>query len=253
MAGAATIDWETLCGRSPEAISDEVYDIRPSWVRGAISHHDARYLFRHALEARASTVVEIGTASGVSTAILARALATLSQAGLLGEDFEVITYDIDPQFYADRERTAGDAAREMLDAPLLDRITFRAPARAPDLRRDFPADGVDFLFIDASHQHPWPTLDLLGALDALAPGAEVVLHDVNLPDLAGAHADWGARYLFEGAGLSTTIDEGDEMPNIGSMVIPDDKEGLRDRLLTLLYKHTWETDPRPDHITEALL
>jgi hypothetical protein len=39
---------------------------------------------------------------------------------------------------------------------------------------------IDFLFIDACHQHPWPALDLLALSRFLKEGAVVALHDIQL-------------------------------------------------------------------------
>jgi len=190
-------DLEKVLGASPNSFCDSFYGQRPGWLQGYISYLDARFLFKATLEARADVIVEIGTASGFSTGLLCHAQDIASKAGLIGSDYKVVSYDIDPMFYADRTIRTGDGAREQLAKGLLEHIVFRNPAVAADARQDFQGKQVEFLFIDGSHQHPWPTLDLLAMLDCLAPGAIVVLHDINLPLVVPNNPDWGAKYLFD--------------------------------------------------------
>ena len=245
--------WRSVIGQSPDAFSDAYVDARPEWIReGSISHYDARFLFRHSLEAGTSVAVEIGTASGFSTGLLCHALAFASKAGRIGSDYRVVTYDIDTQFYADRNRRSGDAAREQLPTALLERVTFRAPATVADLAGDFGVDEIVFLFIDASHAHPWPTLDLLGALDYLRPGATVVLHDINLPVIHPEFASWGVKHLFDSLTVEKEVAQDPSEPNIGSIRIPPAKEELRDQLLRILFAHAWEVDVAPEMTTAAL-
>ena len=58
------VDWRSVIGSEPEAFVHALVNGRPAWVVGSLSHSDARFLFRHALEAETSVVVEIGTLSG---------------------------------------------------------------------------------------------------------------------------------------------------------------------------------------------
>ena len=217
-----------------------------------MSHSDARFLFRQAREAGTSVAVEIGTASGFSAGLLCHALAFASEAGRIGSDYRVVTYDIDPQIYVDRKRRSGDAAREQLPPALLDHVTFRAPATVADLTGDFEPEEILFLFIDASHSHPWPTLDLLGALDYLATGATVVLHDINLPVIHPEFAHWGVKHLFDSLTVEKEVADDVSEPNIGSIRIPTEKAELRDQLLRILYAHAWELDV-PGELTTAAL
>ena len=243
-----TIDWEAVLGEAPLAIADTHYRERPSWIVGYISYADARFLFMRALEASTRVAVEIGTASGFSAGLLCRALAAVNRAGLIGDDFEVVTYDVTDRFYADSARAVGDAAREQLPPSLLKHITFRAPATALKLGERFDEGEVEFLFIDANHQHPWPTLDLLAALDYLGPSAEVILHDINLHLYDPKQARWGAKLLFDGVDAVKQVPDDEDMPNIGSITIPDDRESLRRQLWRIVFAHPWEADVSDDVI-----
>src|SRR5204863_7491472 len=103
--------------------------------------------------------------SGMSAAVLCYAGHLASKAGTIRSRFEVATYDISPRCYFDQNHRVGDAAREILPARLLEFIRFRNPANSADVARDYRQARLRFLFIDAMHRHPWPTLDLLTTLD----------------------------------------------------------------------------------------
>lgn len=222
---------------------NELYRKRPEWASGSISWHDARYLYGRVLDRAPQLVVEIGTASGVSTAVITRALMDARPAG----DFQVLSYDISERFYADRSKPVGAATREMLEPGALENIEFRK-GTTRDLGTFHSPDALEMVFIDADHRHPWPVLDLLAVLDFVRPGAEVLMHDINLPHTTSASTDAGAKIAFDGLELEKMRDEDGDPPNIGSIVIPDDKPQLRDQLLRLIDEHSWETDVAPETV-----
>jgi predicted O-methyltransferase YrrM len=243
---------EARCGTTIDAIADQYCSQRPGWVTGDIGRQDARFLMHEVLESRATSILEIGTASGMSTGLLCLAIESARQAGLIGSEYRVYSYDIVTKFYADTRYCIGDAARELLDDTMLSHITFRNPATALDAAREHAADSVRFLFIDASHKHPWPALDLLATLPILAPGATVVLHDVNLPLVCPQYPSWGAHHLFNGLSLEKRLAaEGygpHALPNVGSVVIPKDMDRLRAEIHRIIATHPWE-----DKIPHAVL
>jgi predicted O-methyltransferase YrrM len=245
-------EWSDIVGCDLDEYCDRVYELRPEWVTGSVSSPDARFLFERALRARTEHVVEIGTASGFSTTFICLALDLARRAKTIGTDFGIVSYDISPQYYADTSRTPGDAARELLDPELLGHITFRAPASSLEVRGHHPRDSVRFMFLDANHAHPWPTLDLLATLDCLAPGAEVVVHDINLPLKNDEFPVWGAKYLFDDLRADKEVDPAEPLPNIGSLTVPAEKDELRDQLLSILFAHPWERDVDTDVTTAAL-
>jgi hypothetical protein len=57
---------------------------------------------------------------------------------------------------------------------------------------------IDFLFIDACHEHPWPALDLLSLSRFLKEGAVVALDDIELifKDEPWARLQDGPRDLY---------------------------------------------------------
>jgi predicted O-methyltransferase YrrM len=246
------VDWTSVIGCSTQEYADRLYARRPDWVQGHISHFDARYLLDRTLNSGARLVVEIGTASGVSTAFLCRALEAAASGGAIQDDFEIWTYDLKERFYADESRAVGDATREMLTPEQLERIVFRNPVTAAAVADDFEPDSLAFVFVDANHRHPWPALDLLALLDVVRPGAEIVLHDINLPVRRPEQADWGAKYLFDELDVKKALDTNDPMPNVGSVWIPDDKAALRAQLRAIVDAHDWEASVW-DEVTSRLL
>jgi predicted O-methyltransferase YrrM len=218
---------------------EAIYERVPNWVRGSISQHDARFLFEHIFRAGEPTVVEIGTGSGVSAAVSARALHVAQQYGRVSHDWRVFSYDnscIYPT--VDPPRPVGSAARDILDPELLSHIEFRHPAISVMLREHHAANELGIVLIDANHSHPWPSLDLLAILPLLRPGATVFLHDINLPDVS-PNALWGARHLFEGVTAEKATGSGDP-PNIGSIVIPEDKGAIENEVVRVIRAHAWE-------------
>lgn len=115
--------------------------------------------------------MEIGVASGFSSAIIYNALA-------FNGDPSLYSFDLSTKCYFDKNRKTGDAFFEMLG----EHQNFR-------LKTGYPSSGInagtvehpiEFVFIDASHKSPWPALDLLSVGRFLAPKALIALHDVNM-------------------------------------------------------------------------
>lgn len=226
------------------------YSRRPPWIAGYISHSDSQFLAKKLAEARAETVIEIGTSSGFSAGLICHVLNFALQAGTIGPDFRVISYDISPYFRTDQSKKVGDAARQQLPSNLVEHIIFRNPATVLDFRKHHGRDEINFIFIDASHQHPWPTIDLFASLDYLSPGASVVLHDINLPIFDPKYQDWGAKYLFDEIDVEKEKDTPRDggLYNIGSITIPADKERLKNQLLRIMFAHEWQVEIRKDYL-----
>ena len=224
---------------------------RPDWIEGSLPLPDTNYLFATVFEAGIGSVVEVGTASGFSTAVICHALRCAHEAGSIDDDYSVVSFDIDDHLYFARHRLAGDATREMLPPELLRRVTFRAPATALDFPEHFVEDEIELMFLDADHSHPWPALDLLATLNYLKPGGVVILHDINLPLIRPDIPGWGVKHLFETLEVEKELAP-DDPPNIGRIVIPDDKEELRGELHEIVERHHWE-EVVPEKYTAALL
>jgi predicted O-methyltransferase YrrM len=222
---------------------DRLCNERPKWITGSLSHADTRFLFKKAIESRSETAVELGTASGFSTAVLCHALNWASNAGMISGTFQVLSYDLSPSYYADPRRRVGDAAREQLPAELLKHIIFHNPATAASISEHHGDGDVSFMFIDANHDHPWPALDLLASLNCIRTGATVVLHDINLPLIRPEFPSWGAKYLFDDLNVEKHLSEDKyRLPNAGSIIIPADRERLKEELCGIVFAHEWQAE-----------
>ena len=218
-----------------------LFKARPPWVKGTIQYREGLFLREAILEEKPSIVLELGTGSGFSSASLCHSLEVAARSAGASQDYRVISYDCTGVFYADRSRMVGDAARELLDPGLLAHIEFRHPRSAADAMDDFPKDSIPFVFIDANHSHPWPTLDLLAVTRIIRPGGAVFLHDINLPFWAPDCQCWGPHHLFTDLKLEKRVPtEPTGLVNIGQLRMPDDKASLRRQLIELLNAHPWE-------------
>ncbi|HSV63941.1 MAG TPA: class I SAM-dependent methyltransferase [Chthoniobacterales bacterium] len=148
-------------------------------------------------------VIEIGTLTGFSTAIIAAAI--YHQHGIR-DAITVETIDADTHCIIDKSRPIGFEIRELI--PDLVATVRIHTGRESDLVRDIAAPGeFGLAFIDADHRHPWPLLDVLRLAPYIQPRGWIVLHDIQLGShgqaerAAGksleAGTPYGAEWLFE--------------------------------------------------------
>jgi len=212
----------------------------PSWARGHINARDAAFIWDH-IEAIAPhtsepvTIVEIGTASGVSGAIIGGGVDAFLASGS-----EIHSFDIMDYCYFDPTHRVGDAIEE-LASELGDMIHLHPHANARDAAACFSPGQVQLAFIDADHRHPAPALDLLALLPVLSPGAWVVLHDIeldriqsNTPDTSGSQS--GPNRLFDGWAFNKVREDRSDLceSNIGALQIPDDLFSAQRMLIELI-------------------
>ena len=147
----------------------EWFNARWSPEMGAIDGHDLRFLADLLHEAQPAKVVEIGCASGISTSLIAMILAQIGPSS-------ITSFDLGTQFYADRSKKVGYLTAELpsLAHVKIEIVTGRACLAVPEY---FGLQSVDFGFVDASHQHPWPLIDTLVLLPLLRTGAYLAHHD----------------------------------------------------------------------------
>lgn len=163
---------------------------RPSWVGGSISHYDANFLSGLVQYLAPARVMEIGVASGWSSAVLLRSLNASVPEG----EFKLTAIDLFEQYYLDPSKKTGDVVGVM-EQDLLPKYELIVGDLAVDAAAAI--ENLDFLFIDAHHMHPWATIDLLSALHALKRGSWVAMHDINMCMLPkNAHRNRGPFYLY---------------------------------------------------------
>jgi predicted O-methyltransferase YrrM len=148
-------------------------------------------------------VIEIGTLTGFSTAIIAAAI--YRQHGKLNT-ITVDTIDSHTHCSIDKSRPIGFEIPELI--PDLVSTVRVHTGRESDLVREIAKPGeFGLAFIDADHRHPWPLLDVLRLARYLQPRSWILLHDIQLGTYGQAEraagrqpeagTPYGAEWLFE--------------------------------------------------------
>lgn len=146
--------------------------------------------------------VEIGTSSGFSSAILAAALHRRHPQARVPL---VDTIDLHSRYLVDQTKPIGFEILELLPQ-LPDAVRVHTSRESDFIPELAERDELDFVFIDADHQHPWPVLDLLRVTPSIRNGGWVLVHDIQLGTMGVsarekgeplAHgAPFGAEWLF---------------------------------------------------------
>jgi glycosyltransferase involved in cell wall biosynthesis/predicted O-methyltransferase YrrM len=213
----------------------------PAWAEGHVSGSDAAFLFEMIAAHQPSTVVELGVASGVSSASILYALDQLPDA----EQRVLYSADVRPTCYFNEAYPTGHACLEMYPAP---RASWQTAFEmsAAGLGELLPAASVDLTFIDANHQHPFPLLDLLQVTAFAKPGSWIVLHDIDLPIQYPDHQTYGPRWLFQMWPFNK-VKCFDMWASIGAVQLPDDFSLLVPFALALLDR-PWEQAPKSEDV-----
>ncbi len=220
----------------------------PKWVTGMISGEDASLLSELVDAGVTQPVVEVGVASGWSSAILLHLLKR--KPPTCGADTWLYSYDIGQRCYFDPARRVGEAVDEVV--PELARHWKLQVGDARAAGRQLKGRGIDLAFIDANHEHPWPTFDLLALLPALAPDAWVALHDISLP-LFASKPEWrvyGPKHLYDHWPWKKRSVRG-QLNNIGAIQVPGDHVKVREFCKTVLAL-PWESGV-PEDLQRELL
>ena len=148
-------------------------------------------------------VVEIGTLTGFSAAIIAAAI--YRQHGKRDE-ISVETLDVRTECSIDETKKIGFEIPELI--PDLAATVRVHTQRESDFAGELGArDEFGLAFIDADHRHPWPLLDVLRLAPYVQGGGWILLHDIQL----GTHGvklraagealeggtPYGAEWLFD--------------------------------------------------------
>lgn len=164
--------------------------VPPKWVGGNISEYDVRFLSGLVNFARPRTLVEIGVASGWSSAVILNRLKQTHGS----DSFQLNAIDLFEDFYLDAKYKTGHAVTELVP-DLKSNYNLLTGRIAPDAMAD--VGKVDFSFIDAHHYHPWTTLDFLAVLPFMEKGRWVAFHDINLCTIERhKHTNRGPFYMF---------------------------------------------------------
>jgi predicted O-methyltransferase YrrM len=195
-------------------------------------------------------VVEIGTLSGFSAAVIADAVAQHQRRET--ESVVVDTIDLNERCATDQTKPIGFEISGLVPR-LSSRIRVHAGKDACYVEQIAREGELELVFIDADHQHPRPTLDLIRVARFMRPGGWVVVHDIELGSLAetmraAGHAlehgaPFGAQWLFQ-AWPFGKISGG----NIGALRLPPNVRDLIPFALAML-RIPSELEPLPTRRT----
>jgi hypothetical protein len=218
---------------------EALFALRPTDLKGSINLPESCFLHKRILAHDPDQVVELGTCSGFSTAVIADALAVLDS--VFGGTRKVLSYDNSTTCFFDRSKPVGYFL-EYVPEEVISRGHIRTNCTSLDLRQDIPPNSLRFLFIDASHCHPWPSLDFLMALPFLDADAEVCFHDVNLPLANPRFPDFGVKYLFDSLVLDKCYADPikGRVSNMGSVTLARNREQVWEQILSCIRTYPWE-------------
>ena len=180
-------------------------------------------------------VVEIGTLTGFSAAIIA---AAIHRQHARGSGIAVETIDARTHCSIDETRAIGFEIPELIP-DLASTVRLHTERESDFVRELGTREEFGLAFIDADHRHPWPLLDVLRIAPYVQVGGWILLHDIQLgtygrkAEEAGQTLEggtpYGAEWLF------------DRWPfrkirsfHIGAIEIPSRKEALISFALSLM-------------------
>ena len=195
---------------------------------GSVSQGDAKFLCDLIKEHEPSKCFEVGVASGMSTTFLLLSLAKL------GPDRELVSVDISRQYYADRTKQVGFVVESVI--PKLEcNFDLHFNHWSADAETFAADEKFDFVFIDAHHSHPWPTLDTMLVLPFVKPDSWIAHHDIALKDIPKFATETGPFHVYESfPAPKKKLALG--FPNIGAFQVNGNHRDYEDCLMTSLAK-----------------
>ena len=155
---------------------------------------------------RPPVMIEIGTASGFSAAVLAKTISLrLEELGCPASGPVVHTFDKKVQYTEEQNQPIGFAV-DLISRGTRDLVAVHASQDSSHCAQFVEQGDLTFAFIDGNHQHPWPLLDVL-RIQRLMHTGWILLHDIDLPGVitraraAGQQIDQpsgaGAKHVFD--------------------------------------------------------
>ena len=193
---------------------------------GSLSWPDCLFLTAFTSIIAPARLIEIGTLSGFSAGIMAAAVRRQRRT----ESVVVETIDLRTHCLKDENRPVGFAIAQIFPQHAA-AVRVHAPHDSRHVAHLAARDELELAFIDASHRHPNPLLDLLRVAVRVRPRGWILLHDIRLGSL-------GAEMRAAGAELPYSTPFGAEWVfarwpfrkisggNIGAVQLPDDKMAI---------------------------
>jgi predicted O-methyltransferase YrrM len=137
-------------------------------------------------------VIEIGTLTGLSAAIIAAALRR--QHGKESASW-VDTIDVRPNCAIDETRPTGFEISESFPE-FVSMIRLHTPHDSAVVSKLAKWDELDVAFVDGDHRHPLPLLDLLRLAPYVRSGGWIILHDIQLGTICKKAIEAGQALCF---------------------------------------------------------
>jgi len=227
---------------------EKIYKDLPKNMQGCISASESRFLYNQITKYNVEKCLEIGVASGCSSAVLIGALNE-NKINKKVTNSVLYSYDLMDYCYWDKSLDIGYATKPMLGDLEFYNWVLRTQESCLDLKKNHPENFFDLVFIDANHLHPCPSVDMYGCLPYVRNGGIICLHDINLPKKNPKFPHKGAQVLYHDLDCKKYCIE-EEIPNIGAIVIDNNKNYLRNQLEQIIRKYKWGINVGDNVISE---
>lgn len=217
-------------------------------AKGTISKVEMKFLYDQVIKYNCQTCIEIGIASGVSSAIIVGALNKNRQNNKI-ENPILYSYDLMEHCYWNRNLKVGYAAKVMLRNLEEHNWNIKTGTTCLDLKKYHKPNSIDFVFIDANHRHPWPALDMIACLPYVKDDGIICLHDINLPKKNPKFVMYGAQKVFDSVDCEKFTTD-DNIPNCGSIVLSNNKEYIKEQMYKIIDEIEWQIKVEDDVLSE---
>lgn len=227
----------------------ELIQNRPNWLKGAITKNECLFINAILHLKKAKNVLEIGVASGYSSAIILKTIQEINQSDSL---YELTSLDNTKHCYFDNTKRTGIYLYKTLPH-LVKHFNLKHFSTA-SIDSKLINKKFDVCFIDANHKHPYPALDLLFTIDYMNDDAVYILHDINLAKNNSNFKDSnGPLFLFDGLlgpKFLGEINKGDQHANIGAWLLPTNKkkQEIKDNIVNLIKNHKFEQNLSTEYL-----
>jgi hypothetical protein len=194
---------------------------------GSLSVPDCLFLAAFVSIIRPRRIIEVGTGSGFSSALLACTIELQQRRSRVPC---VDTVDAHAQYFGDNKLPVGfDIPNLIPDFP--DFVRVHAPHESNFIGNLVVEDELELAFVDANHQHPCVLLDLLRIVPYVRDGGWILLHDIRLGTTVKESHKAGLPLPYEGLfGAEWLFDEWPwnkiDGGNIGAVQLPTEKKAI---------------------------
>ena len=235
-------DWQSILDITRSFFASRKAEI---WG-GPITAGDALFILSYMARLRPKSMIEIGVASGFSSAFI---LFAAEKLGLLGDGIFLTSYDILETL--PNNQPVGNYCREYY-APLCAHWELLVGRTSMDLLAATPPgsrlDGPVLAFVDGGHCHPWPSVDILALHQLMPPGGWILMQDYQMMERWFADTiEFGVpmRGPVRGVNLAVANWPGEKFIGSGmsyNMAALKTDSALMNRFLESMDRHIFEID-----------